>query len=143
MALKITKGEWKPVIGRIDGNVPESTFGIAIRVEGKKPFLVTNGVYDYTPNAVKDINGNPMPDFYSIEELEANVALIAEAGNVANETGLSPRELLAQRNELLLLLEKGIELDFGGTPKTALGAEVREFVEKLKAYKTAIANPEN
>lgn len=77
--LKHTKGKWEAIIARHDQNIPESTFGIAIRVEGKKPFLVTNGVYDYTPNVVRDINGKPMPDFYSIEEIEANARLIAAA----------------------------------------------------------------
>jgi len=36
----------------------------------------------------------------------ANALLIAEAGTVANESGLSPRELLNQRNELLSLLRR-------------------------------------
>lgn len=35
------------------------------------------------------------------EEHNAIVDLIAEAGTVANETGLTPRQLLEQRNELL------------------------------------------
>lgn len=37
---------------------------------------------------------------------KANADLICEAGNVANETGLTPRELLNQRNELLEWLEE-------------------------------------
>jgi hypothetical protein len=38
------------------------------------------------------------PEF---RELEANANLIAEAGTVYHETGLTPREILAQRDELL------------------------------------------
>ena len=37
---------------------------------------------------------------------EANAALMAEAGNVANETGLWPRELADQREELLAVVEE-------------------------------------
>lgn len=40
----------------------------------------------------------------SEEEAEANAKLIAEAGTVANECGLTPRQLLEQRNELLRAL---------------------------------------
>lgn len=41
-------------------------------------------------------------------EKEANARLIAEAGTVATECGLSPRELLAQRDELLEALESTV-----------------------------------
>jgi len=40
------------------------------------------------------------------DEATANARLIAEAGTVASECGLSPRELLAQRDELLGALEE-------------------------------------
>lgn len=42
---------------------------------------------------------------------EADANLIAEAGTVANETGLTPRELLKQRDELLEALEGMLELE--------------------------------
>jgi len=38
---------------------------------------------------------------YKSEEDKANAELITEAFNVTNECGLTPRELLAQRDELL------------------------------------------
>lgn len=38
------------------------------------------------------------------DEDEANARLIAEAGTVATETGLTPRQLAAQRVELLAIL---------------------------------------
>lgn len=38
-------------------------------------------------------------------EIEANCTLIAEAGTVANETGLMPREMAGQRAELLEALQ--------------------------------------
>lgn len=49
----------------------------------------------------------PMPNWMSFEEWTANKALVAEAFNVHHETGLSPRELLAQRDELLEALKEG------------------------------------
>ena len=41
----------------------------------------------------------------NVEEREANAELIAEAFNVTNESGLTPRQLLEQRNELLDLMK--------------------------------------
>lgn len=39
-------------------------------------------------------------------ECEANARLIAEAGTVAHETGLTPRQLAKQRDDLLAALEE-------------------------------------
>ncbi len=45
-------------------------------------------------------------DIYSDDGTpECNYKLILEAGNVTNECGLSPRQLLEQRNELLEALQ--------------------------------------
>ncbi len=44
--------------------------------------------------------------FTEEEESIANAELIAESGTVTNECGLSPRQLLEQRNELLEVLKK-------------------------------------
>lgn len=44
--------------------------------------------------------------FYYAAAAEANAALIAEAGTVANETGLTPRQLADQRAELLEALKE-------------------------------------
>jgi len=38
--------------------------------------------------------------------MQANAALIAEAGNVFHETGLTPRQLVEQRDALAEALEK-------------------------------------
>ena len=46
-------------------------------------------------------------------EAEANAALIAEAGTVANETGLTPRQLAKQNNVMLVVLRGLAEHDFG------------------------------
>lgn len=46
------------------------------------------------------------------EETEANAALISEAGNIHKETGLSPKEILEQRNILQeALLAAGIKFE--------------------------------
>ena len=45
----------------------------------------------------------------NLEERQANALLIAEAGTVANETGLSPRQLADQRAELLAALDSALE----------------------------------
>lgn len=49
---------------------------------------------------------------YTSVDATANMELLVEAGNVANETGLSPRQLLEQRNELLKAC-KAIQLSIG------------------------------
>ena len=55
----------------------------------------------------------PKPTYYGgqaerykkeMEEYEANAKLIAEAGNIANETGLMPRELLDERDTYKAIL---------------------------------------
>jgi len=53
-------------------------------------------------------NDNIAPNIYgsSFTEAAANVDLMIEAANVTNETGLSPRQLLEQRNELLEALQE-------------------------------------
>lgn len=43
--------------------------------------------------------------FPNINEAIANAKLFAEAGTVANETGLTPRQLAEQRAELLIALK--------------------------------------
>lgn len=65
------------------------------------------------------------------EETEANAKLIVEAGNVANESGLTPRQLLEQRNEMLEALEwfvKRCEAEEVRSKKTY--ARFKEIIEK-------------
>lgn len=70
------------------------------------------------------------------EESEANARLIAEAGNVTNETGLTPRELLNQRNELLeaLNLINGLCADASNTefPKINTGLIAKISIIAIK-----------
>lgn len=54
------------------------------------------------------------------EEHKANAELIAEAFNVTNESGFTPSELLAQRNELVNLV---LQISTCETPKTISGLE--------------------
>ena len=50
---------------------------------------------------------------HRLEERDANAALIAEAFNVANETGLTPRQLADQRAELLVAAQMLADLYHG------------------------------
>lgn len=72
-----TKGEWK-------------TYGRIIHA----------GQFNGGPDIALVIGGKPQ------EEHEANANLIAEAGTVANETGLTPRQLATQREDLLEACKK-------------------------------------
>jgi hypothetical protein len=59
-------------------------------------------VYALSENGVNLFSASIQNDNHLLktEELEANAMLIVESANVANETGLTPRELVAQRDEL-------------------------------------------
>lgn len=63
--------------------------------------------YKQTVKNTKTIGGNLMAITFGRTkmEAEANANLIAEAGTVATEFGLTPRQLLDQRNEMLEALE--------------------------------------
>lgn len=85
-------------------------------------------------------------------ENEANAALIGEAGTVLAETGLSPRELADQRNELLASAKATLEWartpgNHGGNPyckplvRAAIRALVSAGVEKREDW-GIIADPE-
>lgn len=67
---------------------------------------------------------------------EANAAFIAEAGTVAHETGLTPRQLADQRDELLAALKRTeciIADHVSGVERTA-------WPEVLKSARAAITN---
>jgi len=56
--------------------------------------------------------GTSFPINHQGERAEANARLIAEAGTVAHETGLTPRQLAEQRDELVKALQWALaELD--------------------------------
>lgn len=55
-------------------------------------------------------NGNGKTGAEAIAEEEANARLIAEAGTVHHETGLTPRQLAEQRRELLDALAELISI---------------------------------
>jgi len=97
--LNITKGEWglydarnKYYIDRVEGRDYEATMQKCYYIGALKPFEDLD-----TSTFVADI----IVDARKI----ANARLMVEAGNVANETGLMPRELLEQRDSLLTALE--------------------------------------
>lgn len=67
---------------------------------------ITKGDWEVDGGLIMSENGAVIGCTYaggaiSPEEDEANIRLMAEAGTVANSTGLMPKELLTQRDELL------------------------------------------
>lgn len=73
---------------------------------------------------------------------EANARLIAEAGTVLHDTGLTPRELQKQRDELLAALKRVVadrddtEIQFAGRPtqiKNSTVEDARAAIAKVSA----------
>ena len=69
------------------------------------------------------------------EEAEANAHIIAEAGTVYHETKLTPRQLLAQRDELLAAVKAYRDHPLNLTHSIGLSYEIN-------LAETAIANAE-
>ncbi len=94
----ITKGTWE--IGHSDGG-------------GDKIVMVRHEKLGETTYIAKVRWGcSCCEDLSDLTEQEkANLTLIAEAGTVHNETGLSPRELLEQKTDLLNLLKDILDWD--------------------------------
>lgn len=82
--LKITEGEWKYEGG--------DNYSVDIVLSNSSTISIST-YGRYSDNVVM-----------TREEMEANAALIAEAGTVANETGLTPRELLERYREAIKVL---------------------------------------
>ena len=74
------------------------------------------------------------------EEAEANAELIAEAFNVTNECGLTPRQLFEQRNELLDVLE---ELYNSMNPKDVTRNKIFMNIPLGKNYVGSCSLPDN
>lgn len=111
MGLNITKGEWSK------NHDPEYPEEISIECDAgtdNRYFIAT-------------------VDFGM--DQEANADLIIEAGTVANETGLTPRQLLDQRNELIGVLDElangyeGCMWDTGLVPRLE---KARLLIKKIK-----------
>ena len=100
------------------------------------------GTADGDPDAIVDPDGfelayiNQFASSHGNGEHEANAALIAEAGTVYHETGLSPREILAQRDELLERLDT-LTLVVGLTP---ISGNKEALQEAMNAARSAIQN---
>lgn len=67
-----------------------------------------------------------------IAEQNANARLIIEAGNVANETGLTPRQLAEQRAELLSACERLLS-DFKGVIARRVVRSADETIAEAEA----------
>jgi hypothetical protein len=85
--LKITPGEWIVV----DYGTPIKYVG-----GGTQPDLLIQSVIVGERRFICNIDSSA-----TLEQRKANQLFIAEAGTVANQTGLMPSELLAQRDELV------------------------------------------
>lgn len=78
---------------------------VAHKPEGSNGFIYVNNEINASGNIATCYPIHHLND----KEAEANAKLIAEAGTVANETGLSPLQLKEQRDELLELLRQSVE----------------------------------
>ena len=87
IAAKITKGEWKAKRLRDNGGAPYAT--------------LYEAHIDLGVCMVWAPEGN--------EEQEANAELICEAGTVANETGMTPRELVTKLREAKELMQAALK----------------------------------
>lgn len=73
---------------------------------------------------------------YDGTEEEANAEFITEAFNIANQTGLSPKQLLEQRDELLkklneIVLIEGDYAEWNGINDTTLH-EIKDLLKTIK-----------
>jgi hypothetical protein len=117
MMLKITPGEWIVIY---EGNV-----------FNKSGNRLVAAAFGYSSNVNQD-------SIY--EEDKANAEFIAEAGTIANATGLMPSELLAQRDELVNAL-KDIEEYWNGNENERAMADACYHV--IDVAISAIAKVEN
>lgn len=106
-AAKHTAGPWKAMAAGIDAITVSTTLRNGRRV----PFRVA---------CCKDGD---------IEQVQANARLIAEAGTVAHETGLTPRQLAEQRDDLLEALRNITECAEAG----ADGANMDLWIAQARA----------
>ena len=116
MSLKITPGEWgEPYYDDNDGD---------------RGWWIHNGEKGAAEHAICVMfTGNP--------NAEEDAHFIREAGTVANETGLMPRELLAQRDELLAAAELALMWMRGeALPKVAdVRASLTAAVDRVRGGK--------
>ena len=105
-----------------------------------------NGCHESHPTGVYQIAG---PEFRSGDldvygvcvRNESDAALICEAGTVYHETKLTPRQLLAQRDELLAAL-KLVTAELQSMVPATPNMEENPIWQKIFIGNTAIANAE-
>ena len=71
-------------------------------------------------------NDYEIPDY---EEAKANADLIAEAGTVYHETGLTPREILAQRDQIMSACALALAVLSGKADEAKPVGYARELLE--------------
>ena len=115
--LKITKGEWK-------------NYGLNVRVDSDS---VIARCFSQREDSLK--RESPIG--------ENNAQLIAEAGTIANATGLTPNQILKQRDELLsqqddllnaleMMLSRFENTDCNMIKSQYVKEEAKEAIEKMK-----------
>lgn len=116
MEDKITKGKW---VCNKDGGVT------CVTVEQRaKKFGVSN-IDGEILQCWADVHNNKiLPN----EECEANQQLVCEAGNVLQETGLTPKQL----QERVEVLEKGLQWCFNYATKDKCSDENKAILKRLK-----------
>ena len=120
--LKITKGKWYDTFNASKERGVRTEHGFICFLP--KPFHYTGQDERYEEE---------------LEEYKANAKLIAEAGNVANETGLMPKELLDERDTYKAILN---DIRDAWTYRTAnpemddwiLEKAVNEAMEAFESY---------
>lgn len=94
-AAKITPGPWRYERGA--GHAYDCIRGSeSVHIRGNLDIPGTNS---WSDRICENLGGDT-------PTVQANIALICEAGTVANETGLTPRQLADQRAELLAVCQQ-------------------------------------
>lgn len=99
--LKITKG---PLAVKEHSNKRFDVYAVNEKILGFSGTIVA-----FVEAPIRPHKDNESDEDYTARiavEAKANAELFAEAGTVATETGLTPRQLLQQRDELLGEVEK-------------------------------------
>ena len=126
MKAKPTQGPWTY---KRTHEMSADTWYVIIDGNGRGPIVDVGG---------KDLGGQIAEAKYLVtdpNEIEANAELISEAGTVYHETGLTPRELKEQRDELLKALGWSIKFarDLRYPEQKEKKAEIENLIAKAKS----------
>lgn len=134
---KHTPGTWKA------HHIPETVVedGVVKPTEGMKR-VVHAQRHDELGRRVTQFVAEVFEQAAHPEQGEVNAQLIAEAGTVATETGLTPRQLAEQRQELLQALEEcagDLESEIKARASGELPRRIERDMEAVTRARAAIA----